>query len=135
MKFTQGFTIVELMIVIIVIGILSAVAIPIMQGRIDSAKWAEGKAYMGIIARALRAHICETGGNFTTIPTLKQLGFAGNDLKGNYFSGGESGAGDFSWVIYNNDPMDFLITATAPDSINSPSKITLDHTGTFIEIP
>lgn len=135
MKIRQGFTIVELMIVIIVIAILAAVASPMMQGRIDSARWSEGKAYMGTISVALRTHISERGDNFTPIPTLKELGFEENGLNGNYFSGGESGVGDFSWVIYDNDPMDFLITATAPECINSPSQITLDHTGHFVEIP
>lgn len=135
MRITHGFTIVELMIVIIVIGILAAVISPMMQGRIDSAKWAEGKAYMGTIAQALRAYISETGNNFTAVPTLKELGFTSDDLDGNYFTGGESGVGDFSWVINNNDPMDFLITATAPAGINSPSKITLDHNGQFTETP
>jgi type IV pilus assembly protein PilA len=135
MRITHGFTIIELMIVIIVIGILAAVVSPMMQGRIDSAKWSEGKAYMGTIAQALRAYISENGSNFTAVPTLKELGFTADDLNGNYFTGGESGVGDFSWIINNNDPIDFLITATAPNGIDSPSKITLDNTGQFIETP
>ena len=43
----KGFTLIELMVVILIVGILAAVAIPIMRGRIDSAKWSEGKAMMG----------------------------------------------------------------------------------------
>ena len=131
----NGFTLIELMVVVIVIGILAAVAIPMMQGRIDSAKWSEGKAMMGTIASALRAYISEKGNNFIAVPTLDQLGFAGNDLNGSYFTGGESGVGNFSWIINSNDPLDFLITATAPAEVSSPSQITLDHTGEFTEIP
>ena len=133
MKSRKGLTLIELMVVIIIVGILAAVAIPIMQGRIDSAKWSEGRAVMGIIARSLRSHISEKGNNFTPVPTLAQLGFEPGDLNGNYFSGGESGTNDFSWVINSNKPIDFLITATAPAGINSPSEITLDHAGTFTE--
>jgi len=130
----KGLTLIELLVVIIIIGILAAVTIPIMQGRIDSAKWSEGRAIMGIIARALRGHAAEKGANFTPVPTLAELGFEPGDLDGNYFTGGESGTNDFSWVINSNDPINFLITATAPAGIVSPSKVTLNQAGTFIEI-
>ncbi len=133
MESKKGFTLIELMVVIIIVGILAAVAIPIMQGRIDSAKWSEGKAITGIISRALRAHVTEKGNNFTPVPTLAELGFEPGNLNGTYFSGGESGTNDFSWVIYSNDPMDYLITATAPAGVNSPSQITLSHAGVFTE--
>jgi type II secretory pathway pseudopilin PulG len=123
------------MVVIVIVGILAAAAIPIMQGRIDSAKWSEGRAIMGTIARALRAHVAESGNNFTAVPTLDQLGFASGGLNCTYFSGGESGAGDFSWVINDNDPIDFLVMAAAPAGVGTPSQITLDHAGRFIESP
>jgi len=133
MERRKGFTLIELMVVIIIVGILAAVAIPIMQGRIDSAKWSEGRAVMGIIARALRTHIAENSNNFTPVPTISQLGFEPGDLNGNYFSGGESGTNDFSWVINSNNPIDFLVTATAPAGVKSPSKITLNQAGNFTE--
>ena len=134
MESKKGLTLIELMVVIIIVGILAAVAIPIMQGRIDSAKWSEGRAVMGIIARSLRTHITEKGNNFTPVPTLAQLGFEPEDLNGTYFSGGESGTNDFSWIINSNNPIDYLVTATAPAGVNSPSQITLNHAGVFIEI-
>ena len=90
---------------------------------------------MGTVATSLRAHIAEKAGNFSAVPTLAQLGFAKTDLDGTYFKGGESGAGDFSWVINDNDPIDFLITATAPVGISSPSKVTLDENGNWTETP
>ena len=133
MECRKGFTLIELMIVIIIVGILAAVAIPIMRGRIDSAKWSEGRAITGIISRALRAHITEKGNNFTPVPTLAELGFEPGNLDGTYFSGGESGTNDFSWIINSNDPIDYLITTTAPAGVNSPSQITLNHAGNFIE--
>lgn len=134
MKSIKGLTLVELLVVIIIIGILAAVTIPIMKGRIDSAKWSEGKAIMGTIARALRTHVVEKNNNFTPVPTLSELGFEPGDLNGNYFSGGESGTNDFSWVINSNEPIDFLVTATAPEGIDSPSQVTLNHAGKFTEI-
>lgn len=135
MECRKGYTLIELMIVIIVVGILAAVAIPMMQGRIDSARWSEGRAIMGTLARALRTHVAEKGNNFTPVPTLVQLGFEPGDLDCTYFSGGESGTNDFSWVINSNSPIDFLITATAPASISTPSQVTLNNAGNFTETP
>jgi len=135
MKSLTAFTLVEVVVVIIVIAILSAVSVSMMEARVSSAKWAEGKTIAGAIGRALRAHIAEEGDDFTSIPTLEQLGFKPNHLTGTYFSGGESGEGNFSWVINDNRPIDFLGTATAPPGVTTPSLITLDHTGRFAEIP
>jgi len=128
-----GFTLIELMVVIFIVGILAGVAVPLMRGRIDAAKWSEGKASMGSIATALRAHIAEQGNAFTAVPTLAQLGFAANDLDGTYFTGGDSGVGNFSWVINDDDPINFLITAWAPKEIRAPTKITLDQSGNWTE--
>jgi len=133
MKSKKGFTLIELMVVVLIVGILAAVAVPLMRGRIDSAKWSEGKAIMGTIATAIRAHIAEKGSNFIATPTLVQLGFATGDLDGTYFTGGESGVGNFTWVINEDQPMDYLITATAGTGITTPGQITLNHEGTWVE--
>ncbi len=46
--------------VILIVGILAAVAIPLMQGRIDKAKWSEANATAGTIRTAVRAYAAET---------------------------------------------------------------------------
>jgi len=40
----RAFTLVELMVVILIVAILAAVAIPVLRNRVDAAKWSEGKA-------------------------------------------------------------------------------------------
>jgi type IV pilus assembly protein PilA len=92
MKSRKGFTLIELMVVVLIVGILAAVAIPIMRGRIDAAKWSEGRAGMGTIATALRAYAAEqsTDGTYgASLPTLATLGFIASDLEGTYFSMGD----------------------------------------------
>ena len=130
MKSKGGFTLIELMVVIFIVGILAAVAVPLMRGRIDAAKWSEGKVFMGTIATGLRAHVAEKGSDFSAKPKREELGFSKKDLDGTYFKGKK-----FSWVINDDDPLDFLITAKAPKEISTPSKVTLDHAGNWVETP
>ena len=139
----KGFTLIELMVVIFIVGILAAVAIPIMRGRIDSAKWSEGKAAMGSIRTAARAFCAERGPNWPVAnyqaTTLGDLGFilvtgsSGDDLDGKYFT---NEAYVFAFTAYDT----YTITVTALDSTStdkptSPSVMTLDQDGTWGETP
>jgi type IV pilus assembly protein PilA len=139
MKSRKGFTLIELMVVILIVGILAAVAIPLMRGRIDSAKWSEGKSIMGTIATAIRAYAAEKGaaGSYgTNLPDMTALGFASTDFTGTYFN-----AGCFSWATAYDDagdpPLTFTVTATpdANSGIQTPSQIDLDEQGNWTETP
>jgi prepilin-type N-terminal cleavage/methylation domain-containing protein len=130
----KGFTLIELMVVIFIVGILAAVAIPIMRGRIDAAKWSEGKAAAGSIRTAIRALHAEKGPDWTGyggLTTLQDLGFAVGDLDGRYFKDT-----DYGYVISSGDPLAYVITvtatpATSPEAPANPASITLDQDGTF----
>ena len=132
-----GFTLIELMVVIFIIGILSAVAIPYMRGRTDSAKWAEGKAIAGSIRTAARAYIADKGNGFIFAGTsLTQLNFAPGDLSGRYFQDGDYGI-VFTDVGGGASPK-YLITVTSSktgEAPSVPSSITLNQDGILTEIP
>lgn len=136
MKGRKGFTLIELMVVILIVGILAAVAIPIMRGRVDAAKWTEGKSMAGTLATAIRAYAAEKGPSASlfgdeSVLTLVELGFATGDLTGTYFS-----STNYSWVS-DYDPTDvppvltYTITVTAPAGITTPSQVTLNQAGTW----
>lgn len=140
----KGFTLIELMVVIFIVGILAAVAIPIMRGRIDAAKWSEGKASAGSIRTALRAYFAEKGpdyGNYAADlegvgPAVfgPALGFAASDLDGKYFVGGDF---EISGVAVVAEDLTYLITITAGGAAEAPATpaaMTLDQTGTFTDL-
>ena len=128
----KGFTLIELMVVIFIVGILAAVAIPIMRGRIDAAKWSEGKAAAGSIRTAIRAAIAEKGNDYdfaTNVSTLLQPSvLPPATLTGKYFI-----EADYTFSITNSaDPAvqpTYTITvgpSTAAEGPTSPGSVTLD---------
>ena len=133
----KGFTLIELMVVIFIVGILAAVAIPIMRGRIDSAKWSEGKAAAGSIRTAARAFCAEKGaawGGVWAGVSMADLGFLAADLNGKYFDFDDFG---IAFTAYDT----YVVTVTAgvggtpADAPTSPSVVTLNQAGTWVETP
>jgi len=56
MKNKKGFTLIELMVVVIIVGILAAVAIPLYTAHVDQAKASEGAALVGSVRTAERVY-------------------------------------------------------------------------------
>jgi len=122
----KGFTLVELTVVILIVGILAAAAIPVLRGRIESAKWSEAKAAMGTIATALRAYCSDRIEDISATPSFSELGFAPNDLDGTYFK-----SSDYSIVAVNyiakTGAQTYTIRAEKPGF--NPSFMILTNTG------
>ena len=88
----KGFTLIELIVVVIIVGVLAAVAIPMMSGNIAMAKRTEAVAAMGTIRTAERAVFSETGnymnfaaGAFGTTANINTYIRTG-DLNGKYYN-------------------------------------------------
>jgi prepilin-type N-terminal cleavage/methylation domain-containing protein/prepilin-type processing-associated H-X9-DG protein len=105
----KGFTLVELMIVVIVIGVLASVAIPMYQLSAERSRETECVTALGMVRSALRVYYAEHGTyanvNFADGNQVTAGGFldvSDNDLLGRYFStecytfDGDAGANTFS---------------------------------------
>ena len=136
----RGLTLVELVAVILIVGILAAIAIPIMSGRVVSAKWSEGKAIMGTIAAAIRFYAAEKNKRIDDMAAVNifssnGLGFEPGDLSGAYFEDG-----DFLIKSGLFDPetntLEFVVRANRPlnSGIAYPDAWELDQNGNWEEI-
>jgi type II secretory pathway pseudopilin PulG len=126
------------MLTVLIISILAAAIIPLMRGRVESARWSEGKAIMGTIAVSIRAYAAEHGdfGSYgVDLPSITELGFFASEFTGTYFT-----ASNFTWTTSfdhaADPPLTFTITAdNTGTGIHTPTQITLDHTGKWIVTP
>ncbi|MHC4836140.1 MAG: prepilin-type N-terminal cleavage/methylation domain-containing protein [Planctomycetota bacterium] len=126
---STGFTLIELMVVILIVAVLAAAAIPLMRGRIDQSKWSEANASAGAIRNAVKAYFMDSGniitGDLDDTAVQQALGMQSGDLTGSYFT-----ASDYTIDSVNSDGV-AVITVTGSQT-NAPSgSKTLALDGTF----
>jgi len=144
MRTRKGFTMIELMVVILIVAILAAIMVPIIRGRLDAAKWSEGKAGCGTIATSLRAFCVEKGVDITAVPGLlttdpvPNLGFLATDLTGKYFINTDYVITKPGGNIYTESTgaFDYLITCTSHTATKplapAGGPVTLDENGVWV---
>jgi len=86
-----GFTLVELMIVVVIVAVLALVAIPGYQSNVATAKMSEGITGAGVIRTALRTYSVTHSGSYPTLSDVNGNGLgviavSGDDLNGKFFS-------------------------------------------------
>ncbi len=124
----KGFSWVELLVIVLIVGVIAAIAIPIMRGRVDAAKWAEGRTMAENLAKSLRDYAQREGAKGMYgegQPSLSAMGLTAEDLSGKYFD-----YSNFTWNTKYTEggspPLDFKITVSAPEGM-SPEVMTLNN--------
>ncbi|MHC4334606.1 MAG: prepilin-type N-terminal cleavage/methylation domain-containing protein [Planctomycetota bacterium] len=135
----KGFTLIELMVVVLIVAVLAAILFPYMAGRLEAARWAEGKAGCGTLATAVRAMWAEMGEESFPATLTPAECLTKEDLRGKYFS-----IGDYTIVIDLEPDGDYPVGYEI--SVDQPSDSTvtglnwtkagykLDHMGLWEEL-
>jgi prepilin-type N-terminal cleavage/methylation domain-containing protein len=114
----QGFTLIELMVVVIIVGILAAVAVPLMSANRDKAIAAEATGVLGTLNSQARLWAVGTGRPIgdVTIELLIDDGYVIEaDLGGTYFVAGEY----VDNAVWDGDNEKFeMASATDVNSVN-----------------
>jgi prepilin-type N-terminal cleavage/methylation domain-containing protein len=123
----NGFSLVELMIVIVIIGVLAAIAVPIYSSNVKKAKMSEADAALGTIRTQLRIYYGENGSYPIAATAENVVGASWNDIKpgeltGKYFT-------DASFTYVSADGINYTITCAKGNVLDSDR--TMDQNGTL----
>ena len=125
-KDRQGFTLVELMITVVIVGVLAAVAVPIYQANVSRAKASEADACLGSVRTALRVYYAENAA-YPVQASAKRVDSLGIDITAADLNGKYFAIGDYT---YTGTTSTYTIKATGSGSQAGINR-SLDQAGTL----
>jgi len=123
----NGFSLVELMIVIVIIGVLAGAAVPIYQHNMEVAKRAEAVAGIGTIRKQLRMHYGSAASYPISDKYRKVIGQDWNDIKSGELTGKYFKDNNYRYRSY--DGIEYRIKCNKNKVLSK--SLWLDQSGTW----
>jgi len=122
----RGFTLIELMVTVVVIGIIAAIAYPAYTSSVTKSHRASAKAQMAEVAQRQQQYYSERQGAATYTATLTDLNFPAGTLY-------SESKGHTITVAAGSDGIatSYVITATPVKTDSQCGNLTLNHLGVY----
>ena len=120
----SGFTLIEVLLVVVIIGILVGVAIPRLGGRVRQAEISRARADIQSIGLALRMYELDMGEYPSSLSALVNNPGGGRNWNGPYL---DSGIPTDPWgreYSYSRTDTSYRLRSMGPDGVESDSDIT-----------
>jgi len=127
--YKNGFTLIELMVVVAIVGVLAAVAVPMYSRTIKSSRTTEATARLGAIMKAAKIYYQQHG----SWPRQNSVGFLADFSRSDHFrykiQSGAGGKGRFRIraIGLNVDGMKNVRITMTCDNVKAESEILIDR--------
>lgn len=128
-KVNSGFTLVELVVVMVIVGILASLSVPMYRSYIQRSRAQEGVALVGSVAGAQKVHYAEHGsflaiGDATGVNDVLGIDVRGNSLF-NTFTVATSGTGESAVFTVTSVGTEGAagVTVTATGGVTIPTTV------------
>jgi len=126
---TMGFTLIELMVVVVIVGVLAAVAVPMYNRTIKSSRTTEATARLSAIMKAAKLYYLQHG----SWPRKNSLGFLADFSNSEHFrykiqsGGGGKGRYRIRAIGLNVDDMNRVRVTMTCQNVEAESDIVIDR--------